>query len=113
MTNSKTVKSKRKTVKHSGQFKKGDDPRRNKGNKNATAQAFGIKFRNALAEKLAPEKIADILIEEVKKKRPWAIQEYLDRVMGKSAQPIEHSGVTTLIMSNKFLPDIDNGSKPK
>ena len=89
-------------------FKKGDDPRRNKGNKNAGAQAFAIKFRNALAEKISPDEVADILIAEVKKKRPWAIQEYLDRLMGKSAQPIEHSGTSTIILSDKFLPK-DNG----
>ena len=92
MTNSKAVKPRRRTVKHKGQFQKGDDSRRNKGNKNAAAQAFAIKFRNALAEKIKPEKVADILIEQVKKGKPWAIQEYLDRLMGKSAQPMEHSG---------------------
>jgi len=73
-------------------FKKGADSRRNKGNKNAEAQSFSIQFRNALAKKLSADKIADILIAEVERKRPWAIQEFLDRLMGKSTQPLEHSG---------------------
>ena len=73
-------------------FKKGADPRRNSGNKNAEAQSFSIKFRNALAKKLSAEKVAEILIEEVKRKKPWAIQEFLDRLTGKSTQPLEHSG---------------------
>lgn len=92
MTNSKAVKTKRKAVKHSGQFKKGDDPRRNKGNKNAKAQAFAIEFRNALANKISPEKVADLLVAQMKKNKPWAIQEYLDRMMGKSTQPINVGG---------------------
>jgi len=86
---SKTVKTKRKTVKHSGQFKKGHDPRRNKGNKNNAAQEFSIKFRNALANKISPEKVADLLIVQMKKGKPWAIQEYLDRMMGKSTQSFD------------------------
>lgn len=76
-----------------GGFKKGKDSRRNMGgNKNVEAQSFAIEFRNALANKLSPEDVADILIAEVQKKKPWAIQEFLDRLMGKSTQPIEHSG---------------------
>jgi len=89
---SKTVKTKRKTVKHSGQFKKGHDPRRNKGNKNNAAQEFSIKFRNALANKISPEKVADLLIVQMKKGKPWAIQEYLDRMMGKSTQTLDLKG---------------------
>lgn len=92
MPSSKAGKSKRRTGKNSGQFKKGDDPRRNKGNKNAKAQAFAIEFRNALANKISPETVANLLIEQMRKNKPWAIQEYLDRMMGKSTQPIDHSG---------------------
>lgn len=76
-----------------GGFKRGHDPRRNMGgNKNVEAQNFAVEFRNALAKEMKPSAVAKLLIEEVKKKKPWAIQEFLDRLMGKPAQPIEHGG---------------------
>ena len=99
-------------------FKKGYDPRRGKGGKNAEAQAFAVRFRNALAEKISAGEMAELLIAEAKRKRPWAIQEILDRLMGKSTQPIEHKGEMTFTLSDKFLPEgsgaeENDRSKPK
>jgi len=74
-------------------FQKGEDPRRNTaGNLNAAAQSYEIRFRNAMAEKLAPEEFADIVIDEVRRHRPGAREFYADRVMGKVKDKVEHSG---------------------
>ena len=87
-------------------FKKGDDPRRDKGgNKNKEAQAFSILFRNALAKKMKPEELADIIITEAKRRRPWAIDIILERLMGKVAQPISGDLSLTYLVSEKFLPN--------
>jgi hypothetical protein len=70
-------------------FKKGFDPRRNKGgNLNAEAQAYEIRFRNALAKGLAPKDFADIVIEDVRRHRPGAKEFYADRLMGRVTQPV-------------------------
>lgn len=74
-------------------FQKGEDRRRNMGgNLNAAAQSYEIRFRNALAEKLAPEEFAEIVIQEVRKHRPGAREFYADRLMGKVKDRLEHSG---------------------
>ena len=70
-------------------FAKGHDPRRNPtGGVCKERAAWGQAFLNALAKKLPPDAVADILVEQVKRGRPWAIEVYLDRVMGKVVQPI-------------------------
>jgi len=70
-------------------FKKGFDPRRNKGgNLNAAAQSYEIRFRNALATGLAPEEFAAVVIDEVQRHRPGAREFYADRLMGKISQPV-------------------------
>jgi len=70
-------------------FKKGADPKRNTGgNKNKEAQAFSILFRNALAKKMSPDELAELLVANAKKNKPWAIEEILDRLIGKVTQPI-------------------------
>ena len=70
-------------------FKKGADPRRSTtGGICKERSDWGRLFLNALAKKLPPDEVADILIEQVKRGRPWAIEVYLDRVMGKVVQPI-------------------------
>jgi hypothetical protein len=72
-----------------GTFRKGDDPRRNKGGvHNAALQSYEIRFKNALAEKLPPEELADIVIEEVRRHRPGAREFYADRLLGKVVQPV-------------------------
>lgn len=93
-------------------FKKGKDERRNPtGALSREAAAFSMKFRNALAKKMSPEDVADILINEVKKKKPWAIQEFLDRLMGKSTQPIEHSGNVGIPVFKMPRPKKGSGAK--
>ena len=100
---------------NAGSFKKGD-PRINKaGNLNAAAQSYEIRFRNALANGLAPEEFAGIVIEDVRKHRPGAREFYADRLMGKVAQPVGLSGEVTHKLSitglKKSLNDYkENGS---
>ena len=73
-----------------GTFKPGDDPRRNKaGNLNKEAQSWEIRFRNALARKLSPEKAAGILFTAYKRGHAWAVDEVNSRLMGKVSQPIQ------------------------
>ena len=91
-------------------FKKGEDKRRNttSGPLKKEAIAFAIKFKNALVEHGNPNELAEILWNEARKKKPWAIEMILDRMMGKSTQPIEHKTPIPVILSDKFLPK-DNG----
>jgi hypothetical protein len=92
-----------------GSFKKGDDPKRNKnGQRNAPAVAMTKSFRDvlvmiggeALASTLDGKPISKQKIEWLGQKL-WAmalggdiaaIRELLDRMCGKSPQPLEHSG---------------------
>lgn len=84
MTSSKPVKATNLKP-----FKKGFDPRRNRGgNLNAEAQSYEIRFRNALAGELSPEDFATIVIEDVRRHRPGAKEFYADRLMGKVTQPV-------------------------
>jgi hypothetical protein len=75
---------------HGGRpFQKGSDSRRNsRGNLNKEAQSWEIRFRNALARKLPPEKAADVLITAYKRGHGWAADEVNSRLMGKVTQPI-------------------------
>lgn len=66
-----------------GTFRKGDDPRRNKGNKCAEAKSFGIRFSDALSKGGDPKALADLLWEKALKGQPWAIDIVLDRLIGK------------------------------
>ena len=73
-----------------GRFKKGADPRRHtNGRKSKDAVAFGAAFSNALATKGKPEELAKILWEEARRKKPWAIEMVMERLMGKVTQPID------------------------
>ena len=87
-------------------FQKGD-PRINKGG-SATREraAWSAKFHNALAEKLTPDQAADTLVAAFKAKQSWAVQEVLERLMGKVTQPIE--GELTHTLQFKF-GNGDNG----
>ena len=94
-----------------GTFQKGDDPRRNKGgNLNAAAQSYEIRFRNALASNLTPEEFARLVIEEVRRHRPGAKEFYADRLMGKSPQPLAHSGEVSHTLKFDFGINGENGN---
>lgn len=74
-------------------FQKGADPRRNKaGNLNAEAQSWEIRFRNALAKKLDPEKAADLMVRAYLRAQAWAVNESHERLMGKVAQGVAIGG---------------------
>ena len=91
MTNSSLVKTANLKP-----FKKGKDPRRNaSGAMCAERAAWATKFNNALAKKLSPDEAADILIAAYKAKRPWAVAEVHERIMGKVTQPIETDQAVT------------------
>jgi hypothetical protein len=62
-------------------------------------------FLNALAKKLKPEKAADILIEAYEAKRPWAITEAHERIMGKVTQPVGFQGQDGQVM-NKLIVEV-------
>ena len=82
MTNSNTAPA--------GRFKKGDDPRRNRnGQKSKAAVAFGASFSRALAEHGSAEELAEILWSEARRKRPWAVEMIMERLMGKVTQPVD------------------------
>ncbi len=70
-------------------FRKGDDPRRNRGTGTSEAKSFGIRFNNALASGGDPKDLSDILWEKAKRGQPWAIEIILDRLIGK---PKENEG---------------------
>jgi hypothetical protein len=67
----------------SGRFKKGDDPRRNKGARCKEAQSFAVRFANALATGGDPAGLAALLWTKALKGQPWAIEIILDRAVGK------------------------------
>jgi len=70
-------------------FQKGPDPRRNPtGGVCKERAAWEQVFRNALAKKADPDKLAQVLVDAAMSKRPWAIEIVLDRLMGKPNQPI-------------------------
>ena len=71
-------------------FKKGADSRRNTNGSICAERAnWSSQFSNALARKLSPDEVAQILVDAVRKGRPWAIELYLDRLIGKEVQPID------------------------
>ena len=108
--NRNAVKRKRKAVRHSGQFRKGNDPRRNiKGQRNSGAVAFSKTLRSLLVsegEKLKKGTddegkhvtikkvvwLSKIVWQKALIGEPWAVQFIAERVEGKITQPLEHSG---------------------
>jgi hypothetical protein len=91
-------------------FKNGDDPRRGKNGRVCAERAsWAVKFNNAMAQKITPDDVAEILIKEVRRGRPWAIELYLDRVIGKASQPIEHTGEIAHKLKFDFGENGENG----
>lgn len=87
-------------------FKKGSDSRRNPtGALCKEAAAFSMKFRNALAKKITPDELADIIIDAANRRRPWAIDIILERLIGKVTQPI-----TGEMDHNLFFDFRENGN---
>jgi len=74
-------------------FKKGDDPRRAKNGAACIERiAWTNLFLNRLAERLDPRMAANILATAYEAKRPWAITEVHERLMGKVTQPVGFQG---------------------
>jgi len=70
-------------------FRKGEDSRRHKhGSASEERAAWTNLFLNRLAERLDPAEAADILATAYEAKRPWAIMEVHERLMGKVTQPL-------------------------
>jgi len=84
-------------VKNLKPFKKGHDPRRKKlGPVAVERSTWTTLFLNRLAERLDPKVAADILASAYEAKRPWAISEVHERLMGKVTQPITGEMAHTL-----------------
>ena len=110
-------------MKHSGNvntanlrpFKKGPDSRRNPNGRVCKERAAWEQvFRNALAKKADPDKLAQVLVDAAMSKRPWAIEIVLDRLMGKPNQPItgEFNGKQSLTIRVVQVKD-QNGNGHK
>lgn len=114
-----------------GQFQKGADPRRHKdGSKSRAAVEFSKNLRQLLVkegeevkkgqvgEQTVRLKNVEWLVKSVWRKaiagEAWAVTFIAERVEGKISQPVDMQGrIEALIFSDKFLPDMNNGSKPK
>lgn len=102
-------------------FKKGESKRKNSGRKKGTSNKFtDLKqvFLNTFESIELEGKKKD---SKVKTLYEWATtnarnQGLFYQMMSKmlpSNIGIEHSGLISLTLSDKFLPDMDNGSKPE
>ena len=71
-------------------FKPGTDPRRNlAGSSSREKQSFKAEFRRMFDEEVNVRKIVRVLLKKAEQGVPWAIQEVLDRGLGKPTQSLE------------------------
>lgn len=97
---------------HLKPFKKGPDSRRYKGGSACIERtAWTNLFLNRLAKRLKPADAADILATAYEAKRPWAIAEVNERLMGKITQPVEtEQHVTYRVIYDKSAKDNPNAN---
>lgn len=103
-----------KSLKNLRPFKKGPNSKRPKGGPVCIERmAWTNLFLNRLAKRLKPADAADILATAYEQRRPWAITEVHERLMGRVTQPIggDPSGTPIRVKLEKIITTIDpNGS---
>ena len=66
-----------------------NDPRIGKTSRLSTAAAvYAMRYKNRVADRIAPEKLGDIVADAASRGRVWAIQMLHDDMVGKATQPI-------------------------
>ena len=71
-------------------FQKGEDPRRHlAGRKSKAALSFKADMRRLIEERTDAEQIYNVLLRKAKAGVQWAVQELLDRGLGKPMQSVE------------------------
>jgi len=90
-------------------FRKGEDLRRHKhGSASEERATWTNLFLNRLAKRLDPKVAADILALAYEAKRPWAITEVHERLMGKVTQPISGPSGGPIVL-HAFWNNNENG----
>ena len=71
-------------------FVQGTDPRRHlAGTKSREALDFKAEFKRVLRDRVNVEKLVKVLLQKAEAGIPWAMQEVLDRGLGKAVQFID------------------------